>query len=328
MKWITSILTAMTLLVFLVSCSDEPSESSREEVQKQVKAESPEEKKDEEVEEGTEQSLKVEDQSTYEFTHNGQTFHVVSLLPEFLQYTTLAKEDTSLDRKDLYLENVLKPFGDYAEQFGADPGTGYFNYFSGRTNVSKLKMNTQKLIEKQGEIFATVEEALITSANKLPGKEKTVFVMPLNPDDYFVIHEMEGITGVAFSDDVFALELDPSGKMENLKSVVAHEYHHTVEDEMLEDNGHTLLERSIIEGKADTFARMVYPEVIQPWQDSTDSEVYYEFFNGKASKGIPLWTNYKVGYMIMQGYLEKNPNVAVEGWTKLTAKEILKESGF
>ncbi|MBW9235456.1 DUF2268 domain-containing protein, partial [Leptospira santarosai] len=91
--------------------------------------------------------------------------------------------------------------------------------------------------------------------------------------------------------------IDPEFLEEHLKYTVAHEYHHGVA------LGHTgvysVLDRSVLEGKADAFAKMIYPNVEVPWiepltgpakeqawklfmenLDSNDSELWYEFFNG------------------------------------------------
>ncbi|MCG1023231.1 DUF2268 domain-containing putative Zn-dependent protease [Sutcliffiella horikoshii] len=49
---------------------------------------------------------------------------------------------------------------------------------------------------------------------------------------------------------------------------------------------------------------------------------------GRPSSGIPKWSNYRIGYRIMGDFLENNPGVTLEEWTKMRAEEILELSGF
>jgi uncharacterized protein YjaZ len=62
--------------------------------------------------------------------------------------------------------------------------------------------------------------------------------------------------------------------------------------------------------------------------DSYDLTVYYEFFRGEQSKGLPQWSNYRIGFTILQSYLETHPEDSIEEWTKLEEEEILRGSAF
>jgi uncharacterized protein YjaZ len=107
------------------------------------------------------------------------------------------------------------------------------------------------------------------------------------------------------------------------------------------------LDLTITEGKAESFANILYPEAKPPWTeplseevearvlkelkenaDSTDWKIYNEFFIGNYAKGIPGWSNYKIGYQITESFIENNPNQLVLEWTKMEAKEIVKNSKY
>ncbi|WP_409293838.1 DUF2268 domain-containing putative Zn-dependent protease [Peribacillus sp. SCS-26] len=57
-------------------------------------------------------------------------------------------------------------------------------------------------------------------------------------------------------------------------------------------------------------------------------QVYADFMNGSESKHIPPFSNYTIGYKIMQSYLQKNPQVKTNEWTVLNPKEILQNSDY
>lgn len=115
------------------------------------------------------------------------------------------------------------------------------------------------------------------------------------------------------------------------------------------ENGYakTLLERSVLEGKADAFAKIIYPEMepawLQPlsgyykehgWEifmenlNSEEPKIWDFLFIGNHFKGIAKWTNYKIGYEIMQNFLKENRGVSIEEWSKMSAQDILAKSQY
>ena len=127
---------------------------------------------------------------------------------------------------------------------------------------------------------------------------------------------------------------------------MAHEYHHAVS--MEKGSGYySLFDFVVFEGKGDTFAKILYPEVEVPWTkklsdkqlevafaqleesgDSSKFEIYYKWQDGDPSMNIPKWANYRMGYLIMQSYLKNHEDVKVEEWTALDAEDILQESKY
>lgn len=108
----------------------------------------------------------------------------------------------------------------------------------------------------------------------------------------------------------------------------------------------TLLDQLIMEGRADSFANIVYPEIevsyrsafnpsqekelwekIKPNLDSTDEDYFQKVFFGDYEE-FPVWTGYKIGYNIVKDFIKNNPRVSIEEWTNMDAKEVLERSGY
>ena len=172
-------------------------------------------------------------------------------------------------------------------------------------------------------------------------------MLPSRPEDYAAMKQVNFVSGFAWSKNSIVIIIDPSFTEIDVKHTVAHEYHHVVYMETKGSSYFTLLEQSVLEGKADTFAKLIYPEIEVPWikpfegedhekvwnifkenLNSTDTEITQDFHNGNARKGIPTWSKYKIGYQIMKSFLDENPDVTLEDWTRMTAKDIYSKSAY
>ncbi|MEI5906900.1 DUF2268 domain-containing putative Zn-dependent protease [Bacillus spongiae] len=288
---------------------------------------------------------KIPSQSSVEFNHNEQTFHIIPLYEEILDYTSAAQEDSQLNTEGEYFTRVVQPFKEKAYEQEATINN-YQSFFLPTKNVEKLKENTIKLLKQQEEINQLIKESLLKSAKQLTGKNKVIFIMPLNPENTFPVNRMEGVSGVAFSENVLLLQIDPDFVSSALTYAVAHEYHHTVNMETYEGN-YPLMDSAIFEGKADLFARIVYPNKTVPWVEPlpentkevilnelkdnanlTNHDIYRDFLEGDYAKGLPMWSNYKIGFTILESYIKNNPAISNEEWTKLDSKGILEGSDY
>ncbi|MCP3742382.1 DUF2268 domain-containing protein [Rossellomorea sp. BNER] len=290
----------------------------------------------------------VPSQKSIKFSHNEQTFQIIPLYEEVLNYTSLVKDNPSLNNKEKYFDEVLEPFQKKASMKNININNDYFSLFLPTKNVQKLEENTIELLKQQDQINEFIKESLIQSSKKLSGIDKTIFIMPLNPENTFPVQNMEGVSGATLSENAVLLQIDPSFVKSALKYAVAHEYHHTIRMESDSGKSPNLLDSFIMEGEAEVFARMIYPDKKAPWEqkplsdklldrvldelrenaNSTTLNIYYDFVIGNSSKGIPMWANYIVGHKITQSYVENNPEVSIEEWTKLGAKEILQGSEY
>jgi uncharacterized protein YjaZ len=284
-------------------------------------------------------------QTTIKFSNNEQTFQIIPLYEEVLDYTKLVKDEPSLNNKKEYFSRVVEPFQKMASEKNVDIKNNYFFWFSPTTDVHTLEQNTIKLLQHQDQINEYIKDSLMSSAKLLSGGNKTIFIMPLNPENTFPIQEMEGVAGETFSENAVLLQIDPSFTEMALKYTVAHEYNHTIEKEKSSGTDYKIMNSLISEGKADSFATKVYPDKKVPWIEPLsvesekivldeireiidDSNIYNVLLDGDSAKGIPPWSNYKMGYKITQSYLENNPDVSIDEWTKLDANEILQGSEY
>ncbi|AIF45296.1 hypothetical protein X953_06680 [Virgibacillus sp. SK37] len=321
-------------LVALTACSHDSDKTS-----------SPHEKALEETDDSAtkeEDTTKQEVPSSFSFTYKDQQFEVVYYYKNFLEYIEKA-EKQPYNLNGLYIETIINPI---AEEKGVRLSKGWG--FGTPTQPDLLAQYLQSLIENQDTVHEIIIDSLKKSADKLqPGADKYVYVFPANPDDNDGMKRMEGVAASAWNENFFAIQIAPPYFEErSLKQAVAHEYHHTV---FFENNelGYTLLESILIEGKADTFAKIIYPDIHMPWSNfsseknesqtwkvlkenmtSTMPSTQDEFFLGEPSKGIPEWANYKMGNKIMESFIEKKPNVSIEDWTNMPAAEILEKSKY
>ncbi len=287
------------------------------------------------------------EQTSFDFSHDHQTFQIIPLYEEVLDYTNLVEKTPSMNNKKEYNKKVVIPFQNKASKVKANIKSGYFDFFTPTSDTKKLADNTNKLLQNQKVINSYIKEAIIKSAEQLPGTNKTIFIMPVNPENTLAIQGMQGVTGWTLSENAILIQIDPSFLENALKYTIAHEYHHTKNLESTTDSNFTIIDKFIFEGKADNFATVIYPHHRTAWTEplpeidfnhvltqlstnanSLDPYLYNEFFDGNAVKNIPKWSNYKVGYEMTKNYLENHSHLSIEEWTKLGAEEIVQGSKY
>jgi uncharacterized protein YjaZ len=316
-KKVFPLLKIVTILFLLVSCSNK---SDNEELPSQERV---------------------------EFSNNEQNFRIIPLYEEVLNYTKEMKGAKSPDNKQVYIDSVIKPFQDIVSEEEIHMSNGYFSYFSPTNQIEKLEENTIKLLKNQELINSLIKESLLKSSQSLGGTDKTIFIMSISPEDVFPIQNMEGVSGVALDENAVLINIDPTFSEEELKYVVAHEYHHTIRRENKELRK-TLIDSFITEGGADVFARSIYPDKTPPWiqeplteeskaiileglkenLNTVDNAIYTDFRMGNRVKEIPLWSTYRMGYLIVKSYVDNHPDVSLNEWTQLDAEVILQGSDY
>ena len=285
----------------------------------------------------TEQKPEPAVESTYTVVHNDQHFTVESYEEELRTFLAESQE-TPLEREALYREIVHSSL--------RDKGVSYdqleYWMFAAPTNLGTFEKSLDKLKERKAEIDQAVQEALTDSAELLPGEDKTVHILPALPEETLAMEAVNFVTGIVWSKKAIFIFIDPRAPIDAIKHVVAHEYHHTIYMELVVYSSDDLLEYSIIEGKADSFAEMLYPDVPIPWtepmtedekatvlpifmehRNSIDGEIITTFRNGDYAQGIPTWSTYKLGYEWVQDYLSNHPDLSVTEWTMLNQEEFL-----
>lgn len=287
----------------------------------------------------------ISKETTYYFSYKGQEFKIITFFEEVLEYAKTVGENPELDKKVTYTEHVLEPF---IEQLSIKD-IPLDDMLRPSWDIEQLVKKTNELIEHQGQINKWIEEAIIKSAELLPGEDTNIYIFPVNPEEWHLINTGGGINGMAFSESDFFLMIDPSATEQTIKYSVAHEYHHTVN--YLHDGipiDSNILDLVVMEGKADSFASIVYPEakiiskdeplsndeeakVLEELSvngESMDFNIYEKLIYGNNRKDIPRLSNYKIGYQITESYIENNPDMSILEWTKKGAKEIVVGSKY
>lgn len=294
--------------------------------------------------------LNVPAPKVVEFIEQDRKFEIIPLYKEVLHYTASIKKDPSLDNKEEHHNKVITPFYNVAIKKNLSVLNDISLIIKPTLLEQQLEENTIALLNNQDKINALIQEAIKSSVELLKGGHKTIFIMPLNPDNTTHLREAGGVTGYALSRDAFILNIDPTFSKELLKYSVAHEYNHTVAMENLNLSDHTILNSVILEGKADVFASMVYPDFTWHEPLSADSEqivleairthmninsnmsdfstVFDDLLEGNYNKGIPELSIYKIGKTIMQSYLKNNPEVTISNWTRFKAEQIVRGSDY
>ncbi|MGD6776731.1 MULTISPECIES: DUF2268 domain-containing protein [Bacillaceae] len=291
-----------------------------------------------------EKEIVLTNNSVETFSINSQEFEIHPWYGYYVEY--LNEEYSSAEaRSDNFQKVVGNPLSN--EVLGYDYGYQNSIYFKPPYNRNKLKDYIVKLDERHKEIVEVIKEALTDSTSLLSGGNYNIYLAPFNSD--VDTEEFHGVTGFA-EKNAMILMLDPYNMTEkSIKELIAHEYHHLVYMEISEYNTRTahLLEKVVMEGKAETFTKILYPDYEAHWIErlsnderdrvwsfmdenkySVSEEDYSVLHNGSISKELPSWSNYRMGYQIMQEYLEKNPDLPVEEWTVLKAVEIIDELEF
>jgi uncharacterized protein YjaZ len=283
-------------------------------------------------------------QKTETFSAGGQSFTIIPFYEETLNYIEVVEENDLLNTLGTYRYTVKDPLLERMSEQKVLLKMDIPPNVTITQRIEQLKEQTVQLIRDQDKTNAIIQKALKSSTEVLPGGDKTIYVLPVNPD--FPMEGMGGVAAWTLDEDVILLLLDPSYKKDRLSYTVAHEYHHAVsmENDPIYDS---LLDFVIFEGKGDAFAQNVYPDVKIPWtrevsekelevafaqlQESgiaAEMELYQLWITGDPSMNIPRWANYMMGNLIVQSYLADHPDVPVEEWTNLEAEELVRESEY
>lgn len=270
---------------------------------------------------------------------NDQVFEIIPTYSYYLDYIS-EQQSSDTNKDESFYDTVIAPISNeiYGNKFSLNGNI----HFSTPRSISKLNEYINQLNEMHSEIIHILKEGLKDSTDILSGGDYKIYLTPFNPDESSSY--MKGVAGFADKGNI-VLQLDPyQFTKDSLKSTLAHEYHHAVYMEFSDYNTrlHHLLDSVLMEGKADLFTKIIYPNYSVPWIEplSPDtSEIVWNYIKenkysykieditnlhfGSGTDGLPQWSNYKMGYQVMESYLSQNPNMSVEDWTFLPAMDIV-----
>lgn len=279
-------------------------------------------------------------------TPDEQSFTIVPVYEDMLAYINAAREVDDPDLEKLLETYVLDPNWEpcAGEEYLPPPGSIFDE------PIQDLGALEEKIhLLQESNVESMVRSALHKSARKLTGPDTTVCIIAADPNNWFIRERMNGVNGWTFGAGKIILQVNPVPGWEAwVPYIIAHEYHHSAWTDRfyLTDDREDLIDNLIFEGKADSFAHIIYPDTDVPWVsaltaeeerlqwekilsqgETTDSMVKTRFMVG-GDEDTPTWTGYTIGYHIVQSYLDSHPEVDIDTWTALPPQELVQESGY
>jgi uncharacterized protein YjaZ len=328
------LITVVIIISLLSGCVEERASEKVKQVETDIPSTQKEESEGYSIQHATPDQFKVGEQE----------FEIVPVFEPHLEYVQRVKENQESNHKELYISTVIEPFR--KETFGKNRGLWLNDYLTAPINIEKLNESIILLDENYEHFSQLIKESLEKSVKLLPGGKKTIYLFPINPDHSVLISQMNGVTGIAAPEQFIVLQIAPQKyKEEMIPYTIAHEYHHTVYYEKTKTQKRDLLDYVLVEGKADAFANLVYPNMNIPWIAEVpqgDENTIWNWANERrfsfneddlaemrtGNRMIPQWSDYRIGYQIMQDFLKDNPDVPINEWTFMDADEILENSHF
>ena len=275
---------------------------------------------------------------------------IVSAYHGMARYISAARSMPEPDLTRLWLEYAVDPYW-------AEWAQGQFNEGRTRAQLSTPITDLDGLAAEVDLLTGSGIEGLVEDAYRQitrvlpsPLPERAVCIYAGDPGNAWL--RENGVVGTGIGDSIL-LQINPLGEYWRLwvPYVMAHEYHHAVWGyTYFAVQGKTymdLLTGLLIDGQADSFAKMLYPDMQPGWIDAltpaqeaeqwrrmreylagNDEAVYKRFFFGDAASGTPGSTAYTIGYHIVQAYLEAHPTLTVLDLMKEEARTVLAESGY
>jgi uncharacterized protein YjaZ len=267
---------------------------------------------------GTSQSERV-------FTHNEQEFRIIRAYEGQARYLKEAQSNPdNLEGPwseyvvDAYREDCIadSEYKKLAEESLSEP----------IRNLARLSSGVETL--RGSDVAGVIEGALKDSSRKLPGPDTTICIFISDDRRATMAYEEGGAAlGVTAGAGKILLFVSPEGDWREWTAYsIAHEYHHSVwtERHLAEAQPLELADYLIFEGRADSFAHLIYPDKTAPWTqaltppqeaeqwevmqenlESTDRELWSHYAFGGS--GSPRWTLYTIGFHIVQSYLDNPP---------------------
>jgi len=283
---------------------------------------------------------------TLTFSQNDQQFTIVSFYKHMPAYIKAAERNRSRIA-GIYKRLVFDPiWNDFASK-------GECSFLAKSlekpiTDLENLAHETALLGKSNAEEI--IKTALLKVSKILPGPNTTVYIQALDPvyKKYLPEHMQTGITAHTFGSGRIIILVDPRVPdwKQYLQKITAHEYHHSVwVSRNFETVNFSLLEYLTLEGRADSFAELIYPDIKSPWVNMFDFEkekdVWYflrDRLNSRdadllmrtaaGDKNTPFASVYTIGYRIMQDFFKNNPDVTLQEWTDMEAEDIFRKSNY
>lgn len=272
--------------------------------------------------------------SSFEHPQTKQKYKIVNAYELYQNYTEKVENNPNHSQLEIYNEEVIQPIYNDCFENGE-----YLHMADPVLNVDPDSLTeNQQLSENidREETEKIIKEALLKSSDLLPTEnETTVCVFPSTNVNALMVTIGAGKIIVLYNKNYTD---------DDLRSGVAHEYHHSVwaEKYLRKDIPVTVLDNLIFEGKAVMFDKLIYPDIYfapiyttytkDDWSkialdlEKSDFNRSHEIING--GNGLPSLYGYGVGYKLVKSYLDLNPTLTPEEWTALSSKEIFEKGNY
>ena len=284
------------------------------------------------------------------FEQSGQEFRVILAYEGQARYLEEVKSDPDADTASLWREHVV---GAYREDCLAGE---YERLAEGRLSEPVLDLERLEDAVKAlrgSNVAQIVATALRRSARELTGSDTTICVFV--EGDRMAAYSREaaaGAGGFTAGSGKILLFVNPEGDWKQWTPyITAHEYHHAAwthlwtGDHPGQEPLSDLVDYLIFEGRADSFARLLYPDKIAPWTHALNQEEEREQWKvmradlhnadqnlwsryAIGGPATPRWILYTIGFHVVQRYLERHPDRGVRRWTAMEVHDLLEESGY
>ena len=216
-------------------------------------------------------------------------------------------------------------------------------------DTTGLGIYVDEITRNHSKIEELITSALTTSNKYLKNDSVTVYILPCNTDVEKIIQGMGGVSGLTAGSKQIIITINPgiNSWQEMLPYDIAHEFNHTYWTKMdFKTTQATLLSYLVFEGRADSYAHLLYPDVVAPWTRVLSEKVENELWNKIKSQlknqdmayqynimfgsknEYPKWGGYTLGYHIVQSALKNHPELSPAEWTNLTPDKILEMSDY
>lgn len=271
---------------------------------------------------------------SFEHPETGQPFQIVHAYELYWDYFEEISKNQDKDRKALFQNMIMNSV--YHQCF--EDGEYLHLVDSLMNNHPEDESAYRNQLEKidKNRLNELIKDALILSSNWLPTENKnTVCVFPAGNEKASMVTAGTGKI-IAYHQDYYTDDM--------IKSLIAHEYHHSVWTEKYFDMGNatTVLDNIIFEGKAVAFEKLVHPEgsivPTHPYYNMTDwGKIEPDLYKVDLDRSIeiirgggelPYAYGYSVGNRIVELFLEENPNLTPADWLGIRADVIYEAIEF
>jgi uncharacterized protein YjaZ len=260
-------------------------------------------------------------------------FHIVPAYEGVREFGLAVRKNPG-DREALHKRFILE-----AHQDACAGSMGSFVHLPSDTFAGEA-LDIVRRIE-EGRVRELAESGLQRASAVLPGAEKTVVciqAVALNRS----MEYMRGVGGVSLGGRIKIFVHPTLAGFARVEYTVAHEYHHEVSRKRLTPGwSGDPLEAIVAEGKADAFAARLFPTLRPPHTDPLPEEqraqvwaafqqqldaptaTFRDDFMFGRGEGMPRWAGYRLGFEMVNAYLEKHRDLDAPVWTMLPARVFL-----